>query len=191
MIKAKKAFRRTVGRFFRLTAIIFFAKVCNKIEILTYKGQKEQFKEEMIMKKAFSIAMALVIAIFISGKASAANWAVVDSVESKDEVKIVTSVDKDSIKRGTDSKKFPKFNRTDGFSAIVKVEFQSTKVKIDDSVFLVSFYEENGVRMYCILDDYSNDPNYTTKESEITPINVDMSGSVWPIVYNFIENNLK
>ena len=143
------------------------------------------------MKKAFSIAMALAVAIFISGRASAANWAVIDSVETKDEVKIVTSVYKDSIRHGTDSKQFPKFNRTDGFSAIMKIEIQSTKIKMDDSVFLISFYEENGDRMYCTLDDYSGDPNYPTKESEITPINVDMSGSVWPKVWNFIENNLK
>ena len=144
------------------------------------------------MKKAFSIAMALIMSIFISGEASAANWAVVDSVEEKGEAKIVTSIDKDSIKRGTDSKQYPKFNRTDGFSAIMKIEFQSTKFKISDSVFLVSFYEENGEKMYCILDDYSEDKNYTpTKESEITPINVYMSGSVWPKVCSFIENNLK
>lgn len=169
----------------------FSAKVCNEIEILTYKGQKENFKEEMIMKKAFSIVMALVIAIFISGKASAANWAVIDSVETKDEVKIVTSVDKDSIKRGTTSEKFPKFNRTDGFSAIMKIEFQTTKFQMSDSVFLVSFYEENGERMYYTLDDYSGDPDYQTKESEITPGNVDGSGRVWPIAWSFVENNLK
>ncbi|MBQ6131864.1 MAG: hypothetical protein IJL12_05945 [Selenomonadaceae bacterium] len=143
------------------------------------------------MKKAFSIVMALVIAIFISGKASAADWAVIESVEGGDEVKIITSIDKDSIKRGTDSEKFPKFNRTDGFSAIMKIEIQSTKFKMSDSVFLVSFYEENGERMYYILDDYSEDTDYQIKESEITPGNVDGSGRVWPIAWRFIENNLK
>ncbi len=143
------------------------------------------------MKKLFSVVMALVIAIFISGKASAANWAVVDSEGTRDELKIVTSIDKDSIKRGTKSENFPKFNRTDGFSAIMKIEFQSTKFEMSDSVLLVSFYEENGERMYCLLDNYSGDPNYPTKESEITPVNVDMSGSVWPKLYSFIENNLK
>ena len=191
MIKAKKALRRTVGRFFRLTAIIFFAKVCNKIEILTYKGQKEQFKEEMIMEKAFLIVMVLIMSIFISGEASAANWATIDSRETKDKVKIITSVDKDSIKRGTDSKQYPKFNRTDGFSAIVKIEFQSTIFEMSDMVFLVSFYEENGVRMYCLLDDYDGDPNYSAKESEIVPINVDGNDSAWPKVWSFVENNLK
>ncbi len=174
-----------------LTTIKKFAKMCNKIGFLTYKGQKEQFKEEMIMKKVFSIAMALIMSIFISGKASAANWEVIDSSETEDKVKIVTSVDKDSIKRGTDSKQLPKFNRTDGFSAIMKIEILSNKFKIDDSVFLVSFYEKNGERMYCLLDYYSNGPDYKVKESEVTPINVDMSGSVWPKVYSFIENNLK
>ena len=141
--------------------------------------------------KAFSIVMALVIAIFISGKASAANWAVIDSVETKDEIKIVTSVDKDSIKRGTDSKQYPKFNRTDGFSAIVKVEFQSTIFEMSDMVFLVSFYEENGERMYCLLDDYDGDPKYSAKESEIVPINLDGKDSAWPKVWSFVENNLK
>ena len=144
------------------------------------------------MKKVFSIAMALIMSIFISGEASAANWVEVDTRETKDKVKLITYVDKDSIKRGTDSKQYPKFNRTDGFSAIMKIEFQSTKFKMSDSIFLVSFYEENGEKMYCILDDYSEDKNYTpTKEIEITPINVYMSGSVWPKVCSFIENNLK
>ena len=56
------------------------------------------------MKKAFSTLMALIMSIFISGEASAANWVEVDTRETKDKVKLITYVDKDSIKRGTDSK---------------------------------------------------------------------------------------
>ena len=183
---------RNMGFFgFGLTQENFSAKICNELGFLTYNVQKEKFKEEIIMKKAFSIVLALIMAIFISGKASAANWEVIDSAETEDKVKIITSIDKDSIKRGTDSKQLPKFNRTDGFSAIMKLEILSDKFKIDDSVFLVSFYEEKGERMYCLLDYYSNGPDYKVKESEVTPINVDISGSIWPKVWNFIENNLK
>ena len=143
------------------------------------------------MKKAFSIAMALIMSIFISGEASATNWEVIDTRETKDKVKLITYVDKDSIKRGTDSKQYPKFNRTDGFSAIVRVEFQSTLFEMSDIVSLVSFYEENGKRMYCLLDDYDGDPKYSAKESEIVPINLDGKDSAWPKVWSFVENNLK
>lgn len=158
---------------------------------MTNRGQKEQFKEEMIVKKAFSIVMALIMSIFISGEASAANWEEIDIRETKDKVKLITSVDKDSIKRGTDSKQYPTFNRTDGFSAIVKVEFQSTLFEMSDIVTLVSFYEENGKRMYCLLDDLDGDPQYSAKESELVPISLDGKDSAWPKVWSFIENNLK
>ncbi len=143
------------------------------------------------MKKVFSIAMALIMSIFISGEASAANWEQIDIRETKDKVKLITYVDKNSIKRGTDSKQYPKFNRRDGFSAIVKVEFQSTLFEMSDIVSLVSFYEENGKKIYCLLDDYDGDTKYSAKESEIVPINMDGKDSAWPKVWSFVENSLK
>ena len=144
-----------------------------------------------MMKKAFSALMAFVMAIFISGEASAANWVEVDTRETQGKVKLITYVDKDSIKRGTDSKKYPKFNRKDGFSAIVRVEFQSTKFEMGDMVTLASFYEENGKRMYYLLDDLDGDPQYSAKESELVPMNIDGKDSAWPKIWDFVKNNLK
>ncbi len=143
------------------------------------------------MKKVFSMVIALIMAIFTSGEASAANWVEVDTRETKDKVKLITYVDKDSIKRGTDSKQYPKFNRKDGFSAIVRVKFQSTVFEMSDIVTLVSFYEENGKKMYYLLDDYDGNPKYSAKESELVPMNIDGKDSAWPKVWSFVENSLK
>ena len=136
--------------------------------------------------KKFSAVMALVIAIFIGGRASAASWEVIESNDNG----IVTSVDKDSIKRGTDSKNFPKFNRQDGFSAIVKLDVKVSDSKNIEMIYLVSFYENNGERMYCLLDGYG-ETSYPSKESEVLQENVDTDGAVWKKVWSYIEKNLK
>lgn len=133
--------------------------------------------------KIFSVVLALVIAIFISKTASAESW-----VEVVDKYEIVTSIDKDSIKRGTESKKFPKFNRKDGYSAILKLKFKD--VDNLEMVHLVSFYEKNGERMFCFLDDYDKS-NSPAKESEVLEEKVDREGSVFPEIWAYIEKNLK
>lgn len=135
--------------------------------------------------KIFSVVLALVIALFIGGTASAANWVEVDSRDS-----IVTSIDKDSIKRGTDSKKFPKFNRKDGYSAIVKLDMKISGSEKIDMTYLISFYEKNGERMFCLLDSYDN-TKYPEKESDVIEEKVDIEGRVWPKVWDYIEKNLK
>ena len=129
--------------------------------------------------------MALVIAFFIGGKASAASWETVDTRSG-----IVTSVDKDSIRRGTDSKNFPKFNRKDGYSAIVKLDIKISDSEKMDLIYLVSFYEQNGERMFCLLDGYEG-TNYPEKESDVLQEKVDIEGRVWPTVWAYIEKNLK
>ena len=53
--------------------------------------------------KKFSCLMAFVFVILLSSTALAANWEVVDKNETNG-VTITTSVDKDSIKRGINSK---------------------------------------------------------------------------------------
>ncbi|MBD3878544.1 MAG: hypothetical protein SR1Q5_02505 [Quinella sp. 1Q5] len=132
--------------------------------------------ESMIVASGKRLAMSMPT-MYIHNTLSDTLTSAVQNLFALNEVDI-TSVNKDSIKRGTDSKKFPKFNRTDGFSAIMKIEFQSTRFKMNDSVFLISFYEENGEKMYCILDDYREDTYYPNEESEITPGNLDRSGNV-------------
>ena len=136
--------------------------------------------------KVFSIVMALVIAIFIGGTASAAaNW---EEIVNNDGT--IISIDKDSIKKGTDSKEFPKFNRNDGFSAIVKINMKIKDLDDMETINLVSFYEKNGERMFCVLDSLGG-TNYPEKESEIFQEKVDVDGRVWKDVWAYIEKNLK
>lgn len=137
--------------------------------------------------KKFSVVMALMIALFIGGKASAESWVVIDKTDF-----ITTSIDKDSIKRGTESKNFPKFNRKDGYSAKIKFDFEFKEKEIDDfsTVNLVSFYEKDGERMFCTLDGYDG-TDYPEKESQVEQEKVDIKGRVMPKVWDYIEKNLK
>ena len=141
------------------------------------------------MKKVFLVVMSLVMVMIISGQASAANWEVVDFGKEENGIKIVTSVDKDSIRLGTESQKFAKYNRKEGFSAIVKLEFKIQGQKEVELINLVSFYEEKGERKYCMLDDYANSSD-ERKESDIIVENVDKDGVVWKKVWSYIESNL-
>lgn len=136
------------------------------------------------MKKV-SVVIALVIAIFVSSNASAASWVELDTRND-----IVTLIDKDSIKRGTDSKQFPKFNRKDGYSAIVKLDIKISDSEKLDMVYLVSFYEKDGERMFCMLDGYPK-AEYPSKGSEVIQEKVDIEGRVWAKVLDYIEKNLK
>ena len=136
--------------------------------------------------KKLSVVMALVIAIFIGGTASAATWETV--VDDHDGTTI--SIDKDSIKKGTDSKNFPKFNRKDGFSAIVKINMKIKDSDDMEMINLVSFYEKNGERMFCVLDSLGG-TNYPQKESDIFQEKIDVDGRIWKDVWAYIEKNLK
>lgn len=135
--------------------------------------------------KTFSVILAFVIALFIGGNASAENW--VEIEKSND---IVFSIDKDSIQRGTDSKKFPNFNRKDGFSAIIKLDFKISDSEKFDMTHLISFYEKNGERMFCFLDSLDGS-NYPEKDSDILQEKVDTKGSVFPKIWEYIEKNVK
>ena len=140
--------------------------------------------------RLFSVVAAFVFALFITSSALAANWEVVE-VDDDGKIRIITSVDKDSIRRGTDSKAFPKFSRKDGFSAIIKIEFKIKGAKDAEIINnLVSFYEENGVRIYSLLDSYSA-TKYPQSEKDILKENVDTDGKVWVKVWSFIQGNLK
>ena len=135
--------------------------------------------------KIFSVILAFVIALFISGNASAANWVEVENRDS-----IVIFIDKDSIQRGTDSKKFPNFNRKDGYSAIIKLDIKISDSENLDLMHLISFYEKNGERMFCFLESLDGS-KYPEKDSDILQEKVDLEGRVWPKVWDYIEKNLK
>lgn len=77
--------------------------------------------------KKLAILVVFMFTLILSTNAFAAKWELVDTVKDSGlEIKVL--VDKDSIRKGTASKKFPKYNRSDGFSAIVKFD-----MKIEDN----------------------------------------------------------
>lgn len=136
--------------------------------------------------KVFTVALAFVIALFIGGNASAErNWVEVENTND-----IVFFIDKDSIRRGTDSKKFPMFNRKDGYSAIIKMDMKISESEKLDMVWLISFYEKNGERLFRVLDGYEGTDS-PSKASEVIEEKVDLEGRVWPKVLDYIEANLK
>ena len=135
--------------------------------------------------KIFSVILAFVIALFTSGNASAANWVEVENRDS-----IVIFIDKDSIQRGTDSKKFPNFNRKDGYSAIIKLDIKISDSENLDMTHLISFYEKNGERMFCFLESLDGS-NYPEKDSDILQEKVDTKESAFPKIWDYIEKNLK
>lgn len=135
--------------------------------------------------KAFSVALAFVIALFVSGNASAANWVEVDNKDNT-----TTWVDTDSIRRGTESQKFPKFNRTDGYSAVVKLNLKFPNGTEFNMVSLMSFYKKNGERMFRTLEFYEPKSDDMT-ENDVIEEKVDVEGRVWSKVCDYIEANLK
>ena len=103
---------------------------------------------------------------------------------------IVTSIDKDSIRRGTDSKKFPKFNREDGYSAIIKIDIKLNDTENIEMKHLVSFYEKDGEKKFCMLESFIEGDSPLT-EDEVIQENVYNGGRVWPKVLAYIEKNIK
>ena len=143
------------------------------------------------MRKIFALA-TFFFAVMISSTALAANWINVDSYKLKSSTSN-TYVDKDSIKRGIESKQF-NISRSDGCSAVVKTEFIDNNITIT-IIFLVGFIEENGKYKYCMLDELDDNGNIKPSEdtkAEFADVKADGSnGKIWPIVLNFVKDNLK
>ena len=147
--------------------------------------------------KKLAILAVFVFTLILSTNAFAAKWELVDTVKDSGlEIKVL--VDKDSIRKGTASKKFPKYNRSDGFSAIVKfdmkIEDNEKKMHQVEATNLYSFYEENGVRKYTILESYDKNGKIAeSDEKDILTDDVDAkdSGKEFPIIWEFIQKKLK
>ena len=143
--------------------------------------------------KKFSCLMAFVFVILLSSTALAANWEVVDKNETNG-VTITTSVDKDSIKRGINSKQF-KMSRKDGFSALIKIAVTSNNDNHDATIInYVGFVEEKGKRCYYYMDSYDEKGKIVPDETsnpKAEAYDVDKDGEVWPKVWDFITKNLK
>ena len=103
-------------------------------------------------------------------------------------------VDTESIQKGTNSKKFAKYNRSDGFSAIVKFDMKIENNENIEVTNLYSFYEEKGVRKYTALESYDKNGKIgKTEEKDIVTDDVDAKdrGTEFPIIWEFIQKNLK
>lgn len=143
--------------------------------------------------KKFSMVMALVFAIMFSSTAFAANWEQVASVDESG-MKIKYLVDKDSIQRGTNSKKFKTFNRKDGFSAVIKLDMQVKDTEPVAATNLVSFYEENGKRYFAYLDSFDTENKFeadSDKDVIIDTIEVNDGKEMWLKIWDFVQKNLK
>lgn len=135
--------------------------------------------------KKFAIFVAFIVAIFFSSNVSATNWELVNSVGD-----VSVYVDKDSIKQGTKSEQFPKFNREDGFSAKVKMEIKMDGYENVEITNLMSFYKENGERYLRTLDSY-DEKKYPENDSQVTQEKIDVKGKETYKIWDYIEANLK
>lgn len=136
--------------------------------------------------KKFSVLVAFLCAVMISSTALAADWLQLDGNNDSR-----FYIDKSSIKRGIQSKYYD-FSRTDGYSAIVKMEFivpNQTITLID----LVGFFEDNGVKKFIILESFDENGNIESQQlDKIEPENADgTSGTIWPKFYDYVQKNVK
>ena len=138
------------------------------------------------MKKFFTLA-AFVFAVIISSSALAASWTEIDV---GDEITKVY-VDKSSIKRGVHSKALG-VDRSDGFTANIKLELIISEKEQFVMINSMGFFEENGAKKKCYLSEIDENGK-PVKNSSFTPevSAADGSdGSIWPKVYEYIQKNL-
>ena len=143
--------------------------------------------------KKLAILASFIFTLVISANAFAAKWELVDTVKDS-EIEIKVLVDTESIRKGTESKKFAKYNRSDGFSAIVKFDMKIENNENIEVTNLYSFYEEKGVRKYTALESYDKNGKIgKTEEKDIVTDDVDAKdrGTEFPIIWEFIQKNLK
>ncbi|MBR1807427.1 MAG: hypothetical protein IJ774_13700 [Selenomonadaceae bacterium] len=141
--------------------------------------------------KKFSILAAFVFAVMISSTALAANWVLIETLNS-DDVVSKTYVDKDSIKRGIHSEKL-NFSREDGFSVVVKTVFEFKDKKNPLTMIMsVGLFEENGAKKYCVFEISDEKGSVTPGSSDKLEIsNADGSdGTIWPAVWDYVQKNL-
>ncbi|MBR6013263.1 MAG: hypothetical protein IK062_05725 [Selenomonadaceae bacterium] len=144
------------------------------------------------MKKS-AFLMSFILAVLISSTAFAANWVEIDKF-SENGVFITTYVDKDSIKRGIESKQF-NMSSKDGFSANVRFEFNSEKEnKTATLTNYVGFIEKNGKKVYYCMDLFDENGNLIPakdKNLKADEYSIENDGEVWIKVWDFISQNLK
>lgn len=137
--------------------------------------------------KKFSIIAAFIFAVMISSTALATTWT---EIEVGDQITKVY-VDKDSIKRGVQCAAL-KVNRTDGFSANIKLEFVISDKETFAMINYMGFFEDNGLKKKCYISKIDEDGNIVQDDSFKPEVsNADGSdGNIWPKVYEYIQKNL-
>ena len=157
----------------------------------SFRGVKYNFAKEVTRMKKFFVLVTFLVAVMISSTALAANWIQVDSTENE-YVNMITSVDKDSIKRGIQSEKLD-FSCADGFTACVKFRIEPKDGhKPFAFIVQVGFFEENGVKKRLTLAGFNeNGELLKSSPDKVEILNVEgTQETFWPSVWNFVEKNL-
>jgi len=143
--------------------------------------------------KNFSILAAFVFAVLISSTAFAATWTQID-VGNMDDLGADAPnvyVDKSSIKRGVQCAAL-NVNRTDGFTANIKVQFIFSDNDSFEMINTMGFFEDNGAKKKCYIvqiDENGNPVKDDSFKPEISAAD-GTDGDIWPKVYDYIRNNL-
>ena len=134
--------------------------------------------------KKFSVLMAFVFAVMISSTAWAANWT---QIVTQDGAAVY--VVRDSIQREIHSS-LCNFDRTDGFSAKIKLEFSGSSFKM---INLIGFYEENGVKKMVYLEKLDENGNVLIdSDNRAEEQNADgTNGTIWPKVFDWLKGDLQ
>lgn len=138
------------------------------------------------MKKFFSLA-AFLFAVMISSSAFAATWTEIETDEKTTKV----YVDKNSIKRGVHCAALG-VDRSDGFSANIKLEFIISDKETFTIINTMGFFEDNGLKKKCYINEIDENGN-PVQDSSIKPEVSAADGSdgkIWPTVYEYIQKNL-
>ena len=133
--------------------------------------------------KKFSILAAFLCAVMISSTALAADWLQLDGDNNSK-----FYIDKSSIKRGIQSKHYD-FSRTDGYSAIVKMEF-TLPDKTITLIHLIGFFEDNGVKKFILLESLDENGNIAAQQLDKAEPEL-LDGTVWTKFYDYVQKNLQ
>ena len=138
------------------------------------------------MKKFFTLA-AFVFAVMLSSSALAATWTEIHTSDTN--VKVY--IDKSSIKRGVHCAALG-VDRSDGFSANIKLEFVISDKETLAMINTMGFFEENGLKKKCYISEIDENGNPVQNSSfkpEVSPAD-GSDGRIWPEVYEYIQKNL-
>ena len=138
--------------------------------------------------KIFSTLAAFVFAVIISSTALAATWTPIDT--GGDDGTTVY-VDKSSIKRGVQCAALG-LNRSDGFTANIKLQFVGPDNKTFAMINTMGFFTDNGVKKKCYIDNLDENGNSVKNGSFKPEISAadGSDGEIWPKVYDYVQKNL-